>query len=96
MESISGDNQPFPIHPVSNGLPVKSPSTINQQNLVPENTKSTLHALTDLSNLAHSSAADIREAVVENAKRLLEDPNWLSDDNLEILSAKILQNENFN
>jgi hypothetical protein len=49
-----------------------------------------------LSNLARSSAPDIREAVVENAKRLLADPNWLSDDNLESLSAKILQNENFN
>jgi hypothetical protein len=96
MESIPGDNQHVPIHPLSNGLSVKSPSTINQQNLVPENTKTNLHALTDLSNLAHSSAPDIREAVVENAKRLLEDPNWLSDDNLESLSAKILQNENFN
>jgi hypothetical protein len=85
-----------PIHPLSNGLSVKSPSTINQQNLVPENTKTNLHALTDLSNLAHNSTPDIREAVVENAKRLLEDPNWLSDDNLESLSAKILQNENFN
>ena len=33
--------------------------------------------------------------VVANAKKLLEDPDWLSDSNLENLSSKMLSIEDF-
>jgi hypothetical protein len=51
--------------------------------------------VSDLTKSASDSSPDIREDVVEKAKRLLADPNWLSDDNLLNLSSKLLQNEDF-
>jgi len=52
----------------------------------------------DLSNLvteAKESSNDIREDVVERAKLLMSDPNWLNDGNLSKLSEKLLQVEDF-
>ena len=52
----------------------------------------------DLSNLvthAKDSSPDIRADVIDRAKLLLSDPNWLNDDNLSKLSEKLLQVEDF-
>ena len=52
----------------------------------------------DLSNLvteAKESSNDIREDVIERAKLLMSDPNWLNDGNLSKLSEKLLQVEDF-
>lgn len=54
--------------------------------------------LADLSNLiteVKESSNDIREDVVERAKLLMSDPNWLNDGNLSKLSEKLLQVEDF-
>ena len=52
----------------------------------------------DLSNLvthAKDSSPDIRADVIDRAKLLLSDPNWLNDGNLSKLSEKLLQVEDF-
>lgn len=50
---------------------------------------------TDLSTQVDKSTGDVRPDVVANAKKLLEDPEWLSDSNLENLSSKMLSIEDF-
>ena len=52
-------------------------------------------ATEDLSTKVASSDADIREDVVERAKKLVEDPNWLSDSNISALTDKLISVENF-
>jgi hypothetical protein len=50
---------------------------------------------TDLSTRVANSASDVRHDVVANAKKLINDPDWLNDANLENLSGKILDLEDF-
>ena len=50
---------------------------------------------TDLSTRVANSASDVRRDVVANAKKLINDPGWLNDANLENLSGKILGLEDF-
>jgi hypothetical protein len=65
----------------------------NSPDVISENSKPNLDALSDLSKAANNSSPEIREDVVMNARKLLEDPNWLSDENLSLLSSKILDIE---
>ena len=95
MEPISGEPTVPSIQNNLNGNSVKS-SNIPSPNLsVAHDNKINLNALADLSKSVHNASPDIREDVVEKAKQLLNDPDWLSDDNLFNLSSKLLQNENF-
>ena len=50
---------------------------------------------TDLSTRVANSASEVRHDVVANAKKLLNDPEWLNGANLENLSEKILGLEDF-
>ena len=50
---------------------------------------------TDLSTRVANSTSDVRHDVVANAKKLINDPEWLNDANLENLSVKILELEDF-
>lgn len=50
---------------------------------------------TDLSTRVANSASEVRHDVVANAKKLINDPDWLNDANLENLSGKILDLEDF-
>jgi hypothetical protein len=95
MEPISGEPTVPSIQNNLNGNSVKSSTTLPPNETVPHGSKVNLNAVADLSNSAHNSSTDIREDVVEKAKQLLNDPDWLSDDNLFNLSSKLLQNENF-
>jgi hypothetical protein len=48
--------------------------------------------LTDLQNLlvdVHNSSPDIRPEALTLAKSLINSPNWLNDDNLDLLAGKI-------
>ena len=95
MDPISGEPTVPSIQNNLNGNSVKSSITLPPNETVPHGSKVNLNAVADLSNSAHNSSTDIREDVVEKAKQLLNDPDWLSDDNLFNLSSKLLQNENF-
>ena len=52
-------------------------------------------ATEDLSAKVASSDADIREDIVERAKKLVDDPNWLNDSNISALTDKLISVENF-
>ena len=56
---------------------------------------SSLTNLSELSQLAESSQLDIREDAIHRAISLLNDPDWLSEKNLDSLATKITQLENF-
>lgn len=95
MEPISGEPTVPSIQNNLNGNSVKSSTRHSPNEAVPHCNKVNLNAVTDLSKSAHNASTDIREDVVQKAKQLLNDPDWLSDDNLFNLSSKLLQNENF-
>ena len=91
MEPISGEPTVTSIQNNLNGNSVKSSTSPSPNETVRHGNKVNLNALADLSKSAHNASTDIREDVVEKAKQLLNDPDWLSDDNLFNLSAKLLQ-----
>lgn len=95
MEPISGEPTVPSIQNNLNGNSVKSSIRPSPNEVVSHGNKVNLNAVADLSKSAHNASTDIREDVVEKAKQLLNDPEWLSDDNLFNLSSKLLQNENF-
>jgi lipid-binding SYLF domain-containing protein len=95
MEPISGEQNVHSIHNQLNGLSVKSSSNIPYNLATPLDNNGNLDAVSDLTKLARNSSPDIREDVIEKAKKLLANPNWLSDDNLLSLSSKLLQDEDF-
>jgi hypothetical protein len=55
-----------------------------------------LNSIIDLSSLtadAKNTGEEIREDVIARAEKLLSDPNWLSDSNLDSLADRILSVE---
>ena len=54
-------------------------------------------SITDLSSLTSKAqeGSELRLDVIEKAKKLLSDPNWPNDDQLEKLSDKLLSSEDF-
>ena len=95
MEPISGEPTTTSIQNHLDRSPVKPPTIASTHSNTPLDKNGNLNAVSDLTTLARDSSTDIREDVVEKAKKLLDDPNWLSDDSLLNLSSKLLQNENF-
>ena len=93
MDPISGSN-PNNIHRAYGGSDVNSQGSSVQ----PKNSETANVSLTDLSELADradQAGNDVRPEVVERAKMLLDDPNWFSDDNIDKMVGKIIQNEDF-
>jgi len=55
-----------------------------------------LNSIIDLSSLtadAKNTGEEIREDVIARAEKLLSDPNWLNDSNLDSLADRILSVE---
>jgi hypothetical protein len=52
--------------------------------------------LTNISSYSESASAlaDMRNDAIERARLLINDPNWLSDENLDSLASKIAKVEN--
>ena len=52
--------------------------------------------LSNISTFSESASAlpDIRNDAIERARLLINDPNWLSDQNLDSLASKIAKVEN--
>ena len=70
----------------------------NDVNALPQSS-SPLALDSNLSNISSlvditSSAPDIRKDVIDRARLLINDPNWLSDENLDSLASKISKVEN--
>ena len=83
--------------PVSNSSKEVSPAYSHPKPT--STTDNSTRKLTDFSEtarIANKTSPDVRNDVIERAERLLSDPKWLSDDNLTILSSKLLEVEDFN
>ncbi len=60
-------------------------------------TNQSLSSLTDISKLADEAARsgeDIRPEAIDRAQKLLQDPSWLSDYNIDGLAGKLIDIEN--
>lgn len=57
------------------------------------NPKNSIIDLSSLTSEAKSTGDEIREDVIARAEKLLSDPNWLSDSNLDSLADRILSVE---
>ena len=71
----------------------------NPTQVAPPQTKtaSAIHSkLSNISTFSESASAlpDIRNDAIERARLLINDPNWLSDQNLDSLASKIAKVEN--
>lgn len=97
MDSISGDSLNNVAQKHLSDLRVGSNQANPSVNLTStnHNTQSKLNALSELTERATNSDKDIRQDVVAKARGLLDDPNWLSDNNLLQLSGKLLDIEDF-
>lgn len=98
MDNISRENSS-----ISNLGSIKpnlyqSPSLNKKDNRIINEEKSVSSSLTNLSELAktaQSSSSDIRVDAIKRAFDLLNDPDWLSDKNLDSLASKISHLEKF-
>ena len=96
MDSVQGyEKQGSPL--ASNGIAKANPS-IPVSTPIPNNntTNESKVSLTDLSDLArraNKSQPDIRPDVIARAQTLLNDPNWLNDDNLDVLAERLIDFE---
>ena len=97
MDSISGDSLNNVAQKHLSDLRVGNNQANPLVNLTStnHNTQPKLNALSDLTERATNSDKDIRQDVVAKARGLLDDPNWLSDNNLLQLSEKLLDIEDF-
>jgi len=98
MDNISRENSS--ISNLGNIKPnlYQSPALNKKDNRLINNEKSVSSSLTNLSELAQaaqSSNSDIREDAIKRAHDLLNDPDWLSDKNLDSLASRITQVEKF-
>lgn len=98
MDSISKDSSAIPSFgsfiSSKHQLPVEV-SRDSQTNITDNSLNPSLTNLSKLSQLAESSQLDIREDAIHRATSLLNDPDLLSDKNLDSLASKITQLENF-
>jgi hypothetical protein len=96
MDSISGDSPKKILSDNVSGNFRKNPSTSISSDTDLSSNPTKLDALNQLAKNSIRSAPDIREDKIREAKKLMNDPDWLSDENLDLLSAKIFQVEDFN
>ena len=93
MDPISGNNS-------SNLHRSYGASEVGSQGDIPlpkadESSKVSLTNLSELSDRVEQSGDNIRPEIIERAKLLLDDPDWLSDENIDKMVGKIIQNEDF-
>jgi hypothetical protein len=98
MDSISKESSVIPSFGnfISSKQQLALEANRDDQTIAKENSiNPSLTNLSELSQLAESSQLDIREDAIHRAISLLNDPDWLSEKNLDSLATKITQLENF-
>ena len=93
MDPISGSNSSN----INRAYGASEVRAINRS-AKPTSAEASKVSLTDLGELAvrvDQSAKDVRPEVIDRAKLLLDDPNWMSDENIDRMVGKIIQNEDF-
>ena len=93
MEGITPDK--LPVRPnFNNGSYVSSSKSISSSVSTSANEISEkISNLSQLSIKAADSSDDVRPDVMDRARALLGDPNWLNNNNLDLLAGKIVDEE---
>ena len=92
MDAISG-NSSDPLQRVyksAAGTARSQPSVSSE-----DGAKVSITSISDLAQKADESGEDVRPEVIERAKALLDDPSWLSDDNIDAMVEKVMKVEDF-
>ena len=93
MEGITPDK--LPVRPnINNGHYISNSKSISSS--IPTSGNEISDKISNLSQLslkAADSSDDVRPDVMERARTLLEDPNWLNNDSLDLLAGKIVDEE---
>jgi hypothetical protein len=93
MEGITPDK--LPVRPsVNNGPYISNSKSISSN--IPSSSNEISDKISNLSQLsikAADSSDDVRPDIMERARSLLEDPNWLNNDSLDLLAGKIVDEE---
>ena len=93
MEGITPDK--LPIRPsINHGLYVSN-SKPASSDLLPSSNEiaDKISNISQLSQKAANSSDDVRPDVMERAQTLLNNPNWLNNDSLDLLAGKIVDEE---
>jgi hypothetical protein len=93
MEGITPDK--LPIRPSINKGPYFSNSKSTSPNLLTPGNEiaDKISNISKLSSRAADSSDDVRPDVIERARTLLEDPDWLNNNSLDLLAGKIVDEE---
>ena len=97
MEAINPESNPNKKANWSSGSAALSKQSI-QSNKAPASQKLLHTELTDIpsmSSKAKHSSPELRQDIIDRAKSLINDPNWLNDQNLDLLAGKISEEEKF-
>ena len=96
MDSINTDNLASKTTKLNASLANLRSNSVSPEvhNQATSKTQSNLTDISKISEKASSSTPDLRDDVIAKAEVLLNDPNWLSDSNLDLLASKISQEEN--
>ena len=73
----------------SNNTQSNTSSAVNHKSV-----KANLTSISLLSAQTQQSSPELRQDIIDRAKSLINDPNWLTDNNLDILADKIGEIEN--
>ena len=92
MDSVNptGSN----ISNVSRSISSSNSNVVTDQSSI-KNTAESSPELPNLADKVSASTGDIREDVIARAEKLINDPNWLSDENLDKLASRLIDNEVF-
>ena len=93
MEGITPDK--LPVRPSINNGPYISISKSTSSSILTSGNEISdkISNLSQLSLKAADSSDDVRPDVMERARSLLENPNWLNNDSLDLLAGKIVDEE---
>ncbi len=93
MDPIIGNNSPFQSHPRSVGKkdthPAEHIDTVDSTIHAP----SSLNSMDSLVKAAAVSSPDIRPEALARGAELLNDPNWLTDSNIEVLAERLIDSD---
>lgn len=96
MDIPQSDSINIPPRLHSNGSSFAGNKLTEKSHLASEDSlRANLSDISNLSRKALCSSPDLRPEVLSKAQELLDDPDWLSDRNLDTLAGKLLDQESF-
>jgi len=93
MDPIIGNNSPYQSHPLSVG---KRDANTAEHIETADKTIQPSSSLTSIASLVKAvavSSPEIRPGALARGAELLNDPNWLSDSNIDVLAERLIDSD---